>query len=77
MMIESTKSNYEYETNSLREVRRFPSNISLECSVDIYGDKVACFSTSKGEAYSTVIESPTISAVLKQLFCLVWDSLER
>lgn len=65
-----------FESNGMRETRIFPSHIKLDCSLDIYGDKVACMSVRGNEIYGAIIESPTIVNTIRQLFYMVWESLE-
>ena len=62
-------------SNAMRETRFLPSKFPIECSVDIYGSKLAFFSFKNGELYSVIVESPTISQLFKQFFLFTWEML--
>jgi hypothetical protein len=75
MIAERGDTPTSYTSNTSRDVRFLPKGImDLDCSIDIYGNKVACISMRDGEIYSAIIESTTITATLLQLFNLVWAS---
>lgn len=76
MIAESLNGRAVYETNKLRQVRLFPTDITFDCSINIYGDKIACISVNGDEVYGAIIESRTIANTMRQLFRMVWDSLE-
>lgn len=75
MITEGDQGRVIYHSNTLREVRRLPKDTRLDCTINIYGDKIICTSVHQKEIYSVIIDSPTIVATIKQLFLLVWSSL--
>lgn len=75
MISESDTEEPIFKTNALREVRLFPPHVSLDCSIDIYGDKIACISIHEKEIYGEIIHSSTIANTIRQLFFVVWESL--
>lgn len=77
MLGEKSETPFAFPSNTMRETRFFPSSIVLDCSINIYGNKISCFSIKDKEIYSVVIESPTVAHTIRQLFLLVWDSLEK
>jgi sugar-specific transcriptional regulator TrmB len=62
-------------TNKFRETRLLPSDSPIRGTIDIYANKIAFFSTKDNEVYSIIIESNTISEVLKQFFMSTWQLL--
>ena len=77
MIAETSNGHVSFDTNKLREVRHFPPHVAFDCSIDIYGDKIACISTKDNEIYGAIIESRTIVNTIRQLFFTVWDALEK
>ncbi len=62
-------------SNVMRETRFLPSKYPIECSVDIYGNKLAFFSFKNSELYSVIVESPTIANLFRQFFLFTWEML--
>ncbi len=62
-------------TNSYRETRLLPSNSPIQGTIDIYANKIAFFSTKDKEVYSIIIESNSISEVMRQFFLSTWQLL--
>ncbi len=62
-------------SNEFRETRFMPARFPVECSVDIYGNRLAFFSFKKGELYSVIVESPTIANLFRQFFLFTWEIL--
>ncbi len=63
-----------FQANALREVRAIPPHMKFDCSINIYGNKIACFSVKGENIHAVIIESPTIVITIKQMFLLVWES---
>lgn len=72
------KKNFIEEENVkvLREVRFLPAGMQYNCSVNIYGNKVAFFSLKKSETSAVILESHTISDMFKQFFVFNWEILK-
>ena len=71
---EETKK-MNFGSNSYRETRLLPSDSPIRGTIDIYGDKIAFFSTKDNKLYSIIIESDSISEVLRQFFLSTWQLL--
>lgn len=65
-----------YKSDSNRESRLLPSKFNFDGSLYIFRNKVALFSLSDGEIYSVIIESKTLSHMIKNFFMCTWELLE-
>lgn len=74
---DSVRHRKEYYSGYYRETRFLPGNFPFQCSMDIYGHKLAFFSIKGSEIYSVIIESPTISEMFKQFFLFTWEMLGK
>lgn len=67
----------EYTSNEARETRFLPPNFPFECSLDIYGNKIAFFSFKDNQVYSVIVESLTIADLFRQFFLFSWNMLDK
>ena len=63
--------------NELREVRILPEGFPFDCSVTIYADKCAFFSARESDSYCVIIESISITDMVRQFFLFTWEMLGR
>lgn len=63
------------QSNDLREVRYLPEKFPFDCSVTIYGNKLAFFAFQESEPYCVSIESVAISGMFTQFFLFTWEML--
>jgi sugar-specific transcriptional regulator TrmB len=73
--VEADKLEYVYKSDSNRESRLLPPKYNFDGSLYIFRNKVAFFSLTDGEIYSVVVESKTISEMLKNFFMCTWELL--
>jgi sugar-specific transcriptional regulator TrmB len=66
-----------YKNDSNRETRLLPTHYIFDGSLYIYGDKVVFFSLADKEVYSVIIESKTITSMIKNFFTCTWDLLNN
>jgi len=64
-------------SNALREVRVLPEAFPFEVSVTIYADKCAFFSARESDPYCVIIESASITEMVRQFFLFSWEMLGR
>ncbi|MFA6158530.1 MAG: helix-turn-helix domain-containing protein [Candidatus Paceibacterota bacterium] len=64
-------------SNELREVRYLPEKFPFDCSVTIYGNKMAFFSLRDDDAYCVIIESRSIADMLSKFFLFSWEMLGK
>lgn len=62
------------DEKSLRQTKILPSNRQFVTDIEIYGNKVLITSFEK-EHWAVVIESETISSMMKMVFAIMWDGL--
>ena len=62
------------DATSLRQTKLLPSGKHFVTDIEIYGDKILIVSFEK-EHWAVVIESETISAMMKMVFSIMWDGL--
>jgi sugar-specific transcriptional regulator TrmB len=62
-------------TDNFRETRLLPPGPSLKGTIDIYANKIAFFSVKEKEIYSIIIESNSMSEMLRQFFLSTWELL--
>lgn len=62
--------------NELREVRYLPGKFPFNCSVTIYGKKLAFFAFQDDKPYCVSIESVAISGMFTQFFLYTWEMLK-
>jgi sugar-specific transcriptional regulator TrmB len=65
-----------YKSDSNRESRLLPSKYTFDGSLYIFQNKVALFSLTDGEIYSVIMESKTLSHMLKNFFMCTWELLD-
>ncbi|HBT75087.1 MAG: Transcriptional regulator, TrmB [Candidatus Wolfebacteria bacterium GW2011_GWE1_48_7] len=65
---------FSTDKESLRQTKILPSNKHFVTDIEIYGNKVLITSFEK-EHWAVVIESETISSMMKMVFAIMWDSL--
>ncbi|MCF7865431.1 MAG: hypothetical protein K9M11_02925 [Candidatus Pacebacteria bacterium] len=64
-----------YKSDSNRESRLLPPKYNFDGSLYIFRNKVAFFSLTDGEIYSVIVESKTISHMIKNFFMCTWELL--
>jgi len=63
------------DKKSLRLTKIIPKeNCTFESEVTIYGEKIALISYKEEEMIGLIVESPSMSKTMKQIFKLTWDS---
>lgn len=65
-----------YKSDSHRESRRLPSKYNFDGSLYIFRNKIALFSLTDGEIYSVIMESKTLSHMIRNFFLCTWDLLD-
>jgi sugar-specific transcriptional regulator TrmB len=63
------------DKNSLRTTKIISNgNCIFESEITIYGEKIALISYKKEEMIGIIVESPSISKTMKEIFKLTWNS---
>lgn len=65
------------QSNELREVRYLSEKFPFDCSVTIYGNKLAFFAFQDREPYCVSIESDAIAKMFTQFFLFSWEMLKK
>ena len=60
-----------------RDIRFMPDTFPLNCSLELYSDKMAVMSYRDGEIYSVIIESGTFTSLFRQFFLFTWSMLKE
>lgn len=66
---------YSSDQKLLREIKYLPKQIKADTLIQIYGDKVSVIA-SKKEDYAFIVESKELSALMRQIFIWLWQSVE-
>ncbi len=64
-----------FPSNSLRETCFLPKAFPFDCTIDIYGNKIAFFSLKEDQLYAVIVESPTITNMFRQFFLFTWEMI--
>lgn len=73
---ETKNLDFVYKSDSNRESRLLPSKYIFDGSLYVFKNKVAFFSLSDEEVYSVILESKTISHMIKNFFMCTWELLD-
>lgn len=65
----------DLKSNKYRETRILPSDSPIKGTIGIYDNKIAFFSIKDVEPYSIIIESNSMSEVMRQFFLSTWQLL--
>lgn len=68
---------FVYKSDSHRESRLLPTKYKFDGSLYVFQNKVAFFSLTDDEVYSVILESKTISHMIKNFFMCTWELLEK
>jgi hypothetical protein len=64
-----------FKSDEGREMRFMPKDFPFDCSLELYGNKLAMFSFKDGEVYSMIIESESVTTLFRQFFLFTWSML--
>jgi len=81
IMPHSAQDNQKYADpqklkQDMRQVKFLPQGFDYQCSLNIYGNKLAFFSLKKGQIISVILESQPITNMFKQFFLFNWGMLK-
>ena len=73
---EIKKYNQAKHTKELREAKFLPRELTFSCSVLCWDQHVAFF-TAADEGVAWVVQSPSMSQMMRQIFDLLWSVSRR
>lgn len=65
-----------YKNDSHRETRVMPDNYYFDGSLYLHNDTVSFISLAEEEIYSVIVDSKTITGMIRAFFMCTWDLLE-